>query len=214
MPTIKRIDPDNFTTGELTAFAQILKDNGVIAYPTETVYGLGANIFAPQAIERIYELKSRSPGKALSILINDPADLQTFCREIPEVAHALLATFWPGPLTLVLKASDRVPIHIRSEENTIGVRYPDHKLSRALVSLLGAPITSTSANISGQPPPVNADEVLAQLEDKIDGLIDGGACDVQIPSTVVDVSEQTLGLLRPGAIDSVAIEKCAKGVTQ
>ncbi len=205
------LSPSRFTDDELAPAIAFMRINGLVAYPTETVYGLGASMASKTAVERIFEIKGREPGKPVSLMISEPSMLADLCREVTELAQRLISEFWPGPLTLVFKASPGVPEYLQSKQGTVGIRCPDHQLSVALVRLLGAPITSTSANLSGQPAPVDAQGVIAQLGNRLDCLIDSGACRVQTPSTVVDVTGDRPVLLRPGAIDFTEIERHAKG---
>lgn len=178
----------------------------MLAYPTETVYGLGADAFSESAVQRIYDIKGRGLKKAVSVMVADMGMVGELVDNIDERVRRVIDTFWPGPLTIVLRAGKRAPARIVSDEGKIGIRFPDHKLSRALVALLGRAITSTSANLSGKPAPAEANEVADSLGDKIDHLIDGGACTFGVPSTVIDVTGNEIKLLRPGAIDFSKIE--------
>lgn len=210
IPIIK-LDPVKFELKELQLAVKILREGGVIAYPTETVYGLGANIFSRVAVERIFQIKGRDAHKPLSVMISSLDEADELCEAIPDSGRALMAAFWPGPLTLILNASESVPAYIKSKDDTIGVRFPDHPVCIGLVQLLGEPITSTSANLAGENPPVQAEEVKANLGDQIDFLIDGGECVVQIPSTVVDITAEEPRLLRAGAIPFQKLKKVYDG---
>ncbi len=201
-----RIDPNNFTRQALEPAVEVLRASGVLAYPTETVYGLGADAFSESAVQRIYDIKGRGLKKAVSVMVADMGMVGELVDNIDERVRRVIDTFWPGPLTIVLRAGKRAPARIVSDEGKIGIRFPDHKLSRDLVALLGRAITSTSANLSGKPAPAEANEVADSLGDKIDHLIDGGACTFGVPSTVIDVTGNEIKLLRPGAIDFSKIE--------
>jgi len=197
---ILRIDPDSFLIGDLQPAATVLKKGGVIAYPTETVYGLGASIFQREAVARIFAIKGRDGKRPISIMISSPADVDRFCADISILGRMLMAAYWPGPLTLILKASKKLPDYIVSQEGRIGLRLPDHPICAALMRLHREPITSTSANLSGQPPRVNAQQIIDQFGDQVDLVIDGGECRSSQSSTVVDVSRAAPNVLREGAI--------------
>jgi L-threonylcarbamoyladenylate synthase len=179
----------------------------VIAYPTETVYGLGANIYHESAVRRIFQLKRRDPAKPLSVMISSIEDLNELCQEVPQYSDTLMNAFWPGPLTLIFKASKNVPSYVASQDKKIGLRIPNHPITKALMSLHGQPVTSTSANIAGAEEPSEAQHVLDSFGDKIDLLIDGGACRVKIPSTVLDVTGEEPKVLREGAVSLAKIKQ-------
>ena len=206
------INPESFSARELAQAVQILREDGVVAYPTETVYGLGASMLSAHAVDRIFEIKGRESGKPISLMIAGLDMLNSLCYEITDQAAHLIEAFWPGPLTLVFLASEQLPDYLRNESGTVGIRFPKHELSTELVRLLGAPITSTSANRSGQPAASDAVQVAAQLGGRVDCLIDGGICSGKIPSTVVDVTGAAPKLLRQGAIAFSEIELRVKGI--
>lgn len=205
------VNPASFNPAELAPAVDALRRDGLIAYPTETVYGLGASTRSQTAVRRIFEIKVREQRKPISVMICEPSAVAELCNQVTECARRLMAQFWPGPVTLVLQASACMPEYLQSGTGSVGIRCPNHPLSMALVRLLGAPITSTSANLSGQPPPVDADDVVAQLGQRPDCLIDGGACPGQTPSTVVDVTGDRPVLLRQGAIGFEEIQRYAHG---
>ena len=182
---------------------------GVIAFPTDTVYGLGADAFNSTAVERIYEIKNRPKHRQLPLLIADVERLITLADPIPEIAWLLARRFWPGGLTLVLPKTDSLPVYLASGP-TIAVRVPDHPACLALIQHLGNPIIGTSANISGQPAVLTAEEVGQQLGGKIDFIIDGGKCPGGKESTVVDVTHESPTILRQGIIPSHEIDKAYK----
>ena len=176
----------------------ILKRGGLVAIPTDTVYGLAALAVDSDAIGRIYQVKERSENKAIAILIGDVSQLNLVAASQNEAASRLAASFWPGALTLVLPRHPSLPTNL-SPQPTIGVRMPDHAFARRLLARAG-PLATTSANISGGPNPRNAQEVLAQLDGKIELVLDGGYTPVGIPSTVVDCTGESIVILRQGAI--------------
>jgi L-threonylcarbamoyladenylate synthase len=173
----------------------------VIAYPTETFYGLGADPTNAAAIERIYAIKGRRAGEALPLIAMDVDALAELGVQPPRLARQLAEAFWPGALTLVLPiAPGRFPDALTAGGSTIAVRVPDHPVARAIASIAGGLITSTSANRSGQPPASTADEVHAALGDDIAVLVDGGATPGGAPSTIVDVTSETPRLVRAGVV--------------
>ncbi|HEU65387.1 MAG TPA: threonylcarbamoyl-AMP synthase [Chloroflexi bacterium] len=194
---------------EVEEGVKILQKGGVIAFPTDTVYGLGADAFNSTAVERIYEIKNRPRHQQLPLLIADVELLTTLAHPVPEFAWFLAKLFWPGGLTLVLPKTDSVPAYLASDP-TIAVRIPDHPVCLALIRYLGNPIIGTSANISGQPPVLTAEEVGQQLGDKLDFVIDGGKCPGGKESTVVDVTRESPMILRQGIIPSLEIDKAYK----
>ena len=178
-----------------------------MAFPTDTVYGLGAAANLPQAIEKIYQVKQRQHDKALPLLLEDISQISEVACRVSETAWLLARTFLPGALTLVLPKSDSVLDIISGGGQTVAVRVPAHAIPVALVNGLGTPIVGTSANISGHPSPLTADEVCTQFGDKIDLIIDGGRCPGGEESTVVDVTGEVPLILREGAIPRKALEE-------
>ncbi len=177
---------------------QILRGGGLVAFPTDTVYGVGSLVFDQIAIESIYVAKDRPLEKAIPVLIGDLNDLEKVAAEIPELARRLAARFWPGPLTIILPKRADLPPAV-SSTNTVGVRVPDHPVARALLRAAG-PMAVTSANLSGRESPRTAAEVMAQLGGRIPLILDGGETPGGVPSTVVDVSGAELVILRVGPI--------------
>jgi len=180
--------------------ARILAEGGLVAFPTDTVYGVGAHAFQPNAVERIYTAKIRPPDKAIPILLARADDLALVAEGITETAWLLAETFWPGGLTLVLPKKANVPDVISAGGPTVAVRVPDHPVPLALMAALGAPLAATSANLSGRPSPVTAQEVERELEGRIELILDGGRCPGGIPSTVLDLTTDPPSVLRAGAI--------------
>jgi L-threonylcarbamoyladenylate synthase len=206
MSHILSIDPECLDLAILRAAAEAIRRGGVIAYPTETVYGLGADPFDEGAVRRVFDLKGRGAEKALILLIRGEADLSRVTAEVTETARRLMAAFWPGPLTLVLKASSGLPKALLGNGETVAVRVSSHPVAQMLTDLAGGPVTSTSANRSGQPPARSATEVASIFGEAIDLIVDGGASAGDRPSTVVDVSGATPALIRPGKIEVEAVE--------
>jgi L-threonylcarbamoyladenylate synthase len=187
----------------IAAAVEILNAGGVVAFPTDTVYGLGAPAFAPASIERLYEIKGREHTKAIAVLIADADELRKIAREVSAAAERLAARFWPGALTLVLPKHADLPASL-SPNDTIGVRIPDNAAAKALLAAAG-PMAVTSANRSGGPNARTAAEVLAQLDGRIELLLDGGQTPGDIPSTVVDLTGAAPNVLRQGPISEADI---------
>jgi L-threonylcarbamoyladenylate synthase len=180
--------------------AQILKDGGLVAFPTETVYGLGANALKEEAAKKIYAAKGRPSDNPLIAHIADTQDLAPLVLHIPEAGRKLMEAFWPGPLTLVFQKSDLVPYGTTGGLDTVAVRMPDDVVASTLIRLSGVPIAAPSANTSGRPSPTTADHVWQDMNGKIDMVVDGGAVGIGVESTIIDVSGEVPMILRPGAI--------------
>lgn len=177
---------------------EILRAGGLVAFPTDTVYGVGALAFDGKAVESIYIAKNRPIEKAIPVLIGDTNDLEKVSDEIPHSARGLASRFWPGPLTVIVPKKPTLPQAV-SATSTVGVRVPDHDVARALLRAAG-PLAVTSANISGQASPCTAQEVFAQLGGRIDLIIDGGRTPGGVPSTLVDCTDNEIKILREGPI--------------
>lgn len=184
---------------------QILQNGGLVAFPTDTVYGVGALAFDGKAVESIYVAKMRPIEKAIPVLIGDVTDMEKVGMDIPDIAYQLAARFWPGPLTCVIPKKPTLPEAVSATE-TVGVRVPDHEVACAILRAAG-PMAVTSANISGQQSPSTAQEVLAQLGGRIDLIIDGGITPGGVPSTLVDCTGEELKVLREGPISMEEIRQ-------
>ena len=186
-----------------TVWKQILdvfKKGGIIAYPTETFYGLGADPFNESAVKKLFQLKGRGFDKPVSILIKDKNMLLTVVEEIPPAAEKLIKKFWPGPLTIIFKAKKIVPSVLTGYTGKIGVRISSNPITQKLLGTIDSPITTTSANPSGKKSPVTTKEVKDYFGDKIDLIIDGGLLSGKLGSTIVDVTERELRVIREGEI--------------
>ena len=190
--------------GTLAQALAILQNGGLVAFPTDTVYGVGASAFNDEAVRSIYTAKDRPVEKAIPVLIGNPAELERVTQEVPDMAARLAARFWPGPLTLVVHKHPDLPESV-SVSSTVGVRVPDHGVARELLSAAG-PMAVTSANLSGQPSPSTVKEVFAQLGGRIALIIDGGRTPGGVPSTVVDCVEAEPRILREGPISKDEIQ--------
>ena len=180
--------------------ANIIKNGGLVAIPTETVYGLGADGLNPAAVAKIFEAKGRPQDNPLILHVAEPEQISQLCHSIPDAAWALAETFWPGPLTMVLPARDTVPLSTRAGLPSVAVRCPDCDITREIIHLAGVPVAAPSANISGKPSTTTAQHVLHDHDGNIDAIVDGGPCRVGLESTIVDLTEDRPRLLRPGGI--------------
>ncbi|MFC2029536.1 L-threonylcarbamoyladenylate synthase [Chloroflexota bacterium] len=180
--------------------AQSLLNGEVVAFPTDTVYGLGAYAFLPEAVALLYTLKKRPLHLPIPLLLPDKDAVSTLCTSIPPVAWRLADAFWPGGLSLILRRSPAVPDIVSAGGPTVAVRVPDHELVRELCRRLGGPLAATSANGHGQPPPVTADEVEAGLPGGVHYILDGGPCPGGIASTVLDLTQSPPRILRRGPV--------------
>lgn len=186
-------------TDNIKEAAQAIRDGGTVAVPTETVYGLAADGISPQAVERLYELKGRPQVKPLSLMVSGAEAMDEFCLDVPPAARMLADCFWPGPLTIVLKANYRVPEIVRAGGDTVGLRCPNHPMTQALLRELDRPLAAPSANPSGEASPTEISQVLSAFEGRIQGYIDGGPCALGLESTVIDLSQTPYRVLRHGA---------------
>jgi len=191
----------------------ILKQGGLVAYPTDTVYGLGAGVNIPQAVERVYRVKERPLDMALPLLLADILQISEVAEPVPPIAWILASKFLPGALTMVLPKSKSIPDNITAGGNTVAIRIPAHPVPVALVRGLGMPIVGTSANLSGKPSALTADEVYSQFGDKVDLVIDGGRCLGGRESTIIDITGEVPEILREGAISREKLRQVCREIT-
>ncbi len=193
---------------EIKKAAKTIKSGGIIAFPTETSYGLGASIFYPDTLERIFQIKKRDDDKPLLLLLPDTTHLDILVSHIPKIADEIMRNFWPGPVTLIFPAKIGIPWQITAKTNKVGVRISSNPWALALVKEVGHPITATSANTAGTESCNSAEEVRENLFDPApDYILDGGKTTGGNPSTIIDVSVDPLRLVRKGAIDIKTIEE-------
>jgi L-threonylcarbamoyladenylate synthase len=201
------IDPDEINIQHLQQAADVVLSGGVIAYPTDTIYGLGANALDAAAVAKVFELKQRDKSRPILVIAYDLKQIENLVTTIPESAIQLAHHFWPGPLTIVFNASPKIASALLGPGNTIGIRIPDNIICQELLRRCGVPITSTSANISRGRNPVSIDDVIANFGDRLDLFIDGGVASSDIPSTVVDISTKKPIIRREGRIKKSIIEQ-------
>lgn len=185
---------------ELQAAVELLARGEVVAFPTETVYGLGANALDERAVTKIFEAKGRPGDNPLIVHCSDQNEVETYVAEIPPAARLLMERFWPGPLTLVLKKGENIPLLVTAGLPSVGVRVPDHALALELLKATGFPLAAPSANLSGKPSPTRAEHVLADLGGRIPAILDGGETGWGLESTVLDCTVEPFRLLRPGGV--------------
>lgn len=189
-------------TEDIDHAAQLIREGGLVAVPTETVYGLAGNGLSQAAVEEIYTVKGRPETKPLSLMVSDESAMELYCSEVPPQARALARRFWPGPLTIVLRARECVPEIVRAGGETVGLRCPDHELTLRLLKRVSLPLAAPSANPSGESSPKNAEKVMEYFNGKINAVIDGGECGLGKESTIIDMSHAPYRILREGALSA------------
>lgn len=204
---IQKIDPENFNDEELKIACEILKSNGLVAFPTETVYGLGGDALHPEASSKIYAAKGRPSDNPLIVHIADKESIYEIADEVSEKAEKLADAFWPGPMTMIFKKKEMIPYSTTGGLDTVAVRMPSHPIAMELIRQSGVYIAAPSANTSGRPSPTKAEHVIEDLNGKIDMIIDGGAVGIGLESTIVDVSGDIPVILRPGYITAAMLEE-------
>ena len=185
---------------QLERVGEILRNGGLVAIPTETVYGLAANAFDGEAVKKIFAAKGRPQDNPLIVHINALSQWGELVSDIPENARRLAEAYWPGPLTVILKKSDAIPDEVSAGLDTVAVRMPSHKTAAEIIGAAGVPLAAPSANISGKPSPTTFAHTVNDMDGKIDAIVDGGECDVGVESTVVSLAGDVPVLLRPGGI--------------
>lgn len=201
-----KIDQENIDFSLMKEAADILRNGGLIAFPTETVYGLGANALDEDAASKIYRAKGRPSDNPLIVHIANKQDVEKLAINIPDKARLLMDQFWPGPLTIIFNKSSLVPYGVTGHLETVGIRMPNHKIALALIQESGCPIAAPSANTSTRPSPTKASHVIEDLAGRIDGVVDGGDVNIGIESTIIDVTSEIPTILRPGYITKGQME--------
>ena len=186
--------------------ATIIRNGGLVAIPTETVYGLGANGLDENAVLKIFEAKGRPQDNPLILHVAEPEEMERFCHDIPKAAYVLAEKFWPGPLTMILPRKPIVPLRTTAGLETVGVRCPDHPVTRAIIAAADAPIAAPSGNTSGLPSPTCIADMIEDMDGKIEGMFDGGPCTVGVESTIIDLTCTPPRLLRPGGLPLESLE--------
>lgn len=195
-----KIDPENIDMDAMRRAGEIIAGGGLVAFPTETVYGLGASAVDSGAAEKIYAAKGRPSDNPLIVHVCSFEQIEELAENIPAYAKKLMQSFMPGPLTLILKKKPCIPNEVTANMDTVGIRFPSNAVAAALIKCSGVPIAAPSANISGKPSPTTARDVMEDMNGKIECIIDGGSCSVGVESTILDASGERPVLLRPGGI--------------
>ncbi len=190
----------------------IIKEGGLVAFPTETVYGLGGNAFNPASSKKIYAAKGRPSDNPLIVHIAKIEDLEKVCRDIPEEAYALAKVFWPGPLTMILPKREEVPVETTGGLSTVAVRLPDHPVALSFIEAAGGFVAAPSANASGRPSPTKAEHVKEDLEGRIEMILDGGDVGIGVESTIVDLTGKVPTILRPGFVTEEMLHRVLETV--
>lgn len=211
---VSQIDSNEPAADIIQQAADIIREGGLVAFPTETVYGLGANALDAAAINRIYRAKQRPASDPVIAHISSVYDLERLARDIPAAAYKLAQMFWPGPLTMVLWRAAQVPPNLATGTATVAVRMPSHPVARSLIIAAGVPIAAPSANTFTRPSSTRAAHVLEDLDGHVDLVLDGGETDIGIESTVIDMTRTTPTVLRPGGIPLAALRRVLPEVTQ
>jgi L-threonylcarbamoyladenylate synthase len=207
MPEILKVDADNSEESILTRAAVILANGGIIAYSTETFYGLGADATNEKAIQKIFAVKGRNFKNPLALIIGQADDIYPLVQDVPQTAKKLMAAFWPGALTIVFSAADKISPLLTAGSGKIGLRVSSHPIAMGIVQKLKRPLTATSANLTGAPECTRASEVIKQIGDKIDAIVDLGDTPGTKGSTIIDLTCNPPVILREGAISRKTIEK-------
>lgn len=197
---------------KLEIASNIIKNGGLVLFPTETVYGLGANGLDAEAVKKIYIAKGRNSDNPLILHISDMEMLSLIAKDISDIELRLMNAFWPGPFTIILNKTDAVPSVVAGGLDTVGVRMPSNEIAKKLIKYSGTPIAAPSANISGRPSGTNIKDIYQELADKVDYIIDGGVCNIGVESTVVRVIDGIPHILRPGKITAEQIKDVARDV--
>lgn len=200
-------DRNHIKDEELKEAARILRSGGLVAFPTETVYGLGGNALDEDAARKIYAAKGRPSDNPLIAHVSCVEEVAPLVKEIPEAGRKLMEAFWPGPLTMIFPKSEKVPYGTTGGLDTVAIRMPDDPVANRLIALAGVPVAAPSANTSGRPSPTTADHVWQDMNGRIDMIIDGGPVGIGVESTIVDVSSAVPAVLRPGAITMEMLEE-------
>jgi len=203
----EKVDSKNINNEIIKKAAGILQGGGLVAFPTETVYGLGANGLNADACRKIYEAKGRPSDNPLILHIGDISQLDMIVKEIPKKAEAIINKYWPGPITIIFRKNDIVPDSVSGNMGTVAVRFPSNPVAKMLIKEAGIPVAAPSANTSGKPSPTKAQHVYDDMNGKIEMIIDGGMCDVGLESTIVDATGENIVILRPGAITKEMLEE-------
>ncbi|MDQ7028134.1 MAG: L-threonylcarbamoyladenylate synthase [Anaerolineae bacterium] len=201
------VDPQNPDPQVMALAGQVIVDGGLVAFPTETVYGLGANALSEAAVAHIFEAKQRPSNDPLIVHIETVAQLETVAIEIPSITQKLADAFWPGALTFILKKRPEIPANVTAGRDTVAVRLPAHLIAQRLIHKAGVPIAAPSSNLFSRPSPTTAYHVLADLDGHVDVILDGGSTQIGVESTIIDLTSEIPTVLRPGGVTLEALRE-------
>lgn len=210
---IIKINQNNINEELISDAVNIIKSSGIVAFPTETVYGLGANGLDEEAVKKIFIAKGRPQDNPLILHVYSIEQVKELVKEIPDIAKICMEKFWPGPLTILLQKSNKVPKIITAGLDTVAIRMPENKIALELIRISNAPIAAPSANISGRPSPTSAKHVVEDMMGKVDMIIDGGDTGIGLESTVLDLSGEQPMILRPGGVTKEELQKIIPNIT-
>lgn len=205
MTEIVAMNPEAIDRPRLKEIVGKIREGAVVAYPTETFYGLGVDVTSPAAIKKLYEVKRRDWSNPVAVIVADTVMLEGIVAEVPEQGRVLMRAFWPGPVTILFRTNDSISRELTTNTGKIGIRISSHPLAQALCEALGAPLTTTSANLSGLPPSTCVRHLKNYFGDRLDIVIDGGQLEPSRGSTVVDVTEEKVVLIREGVVPAARI---------
>jgi L-threonylcarbamoyladenylate synthase len=211
---ILNIEKNLIELDKISIASEVIKNSGLVAFPTETVYGLGANALDANAVKKIFIAKGRPSDNPLIVHVHSKEQVIDLVKEIPKKAEKLINAFWPGPLTLILKSNGTIPKEVTAGLSTVAVRMPNHKIALELIKNANVPIVAPSANLSGKPSPTIAEHVIEDLKGKIDVIIDGGSVNIGLESTVIDLTKKDPIILRPGKITKNQIQEIIGNVKE
>jgi L-threonylcarbamoyladenylate synthase len=203
---IEKMNCDEVDLEKIEEFAQLLKEGKTVIFPTETVYGLGANALDEEAAQKIYEAKGRPNDNPLIVHIYDKKEVYNLAKEVPDTAKLIIDKFWPGPITIILNKKSIIPSRTSGGLDTVAIRMPSNKIARALIKAAGLPIAAPSANISGRPSPTRSEHVINEMNGRVSGIITGGDCNFGLESTVLDLTSDKPMILRPGSVTKEELE--------
>ncbi len=206
------VDPEDPDKAVIEEAGRIIKSGGLVAFPTETVYGLGGDALSASSSKKIYEAKGRPSDNPLIVHIAELEDLFAIAKNVPKEALVLADRFWPGPLTMIFEKKDKVPFETTGGLDTVAVRFPSHPVAKAFIKASGGYVAAPSANLSGKPSPTDGRHVLSDMDGRIDMIIDSGKCDIGLESTIIDMTSPTPMMLRPGYINERMLKDVIESV--
>ncbi|MFW9852721.1 MAG: L-threonylcarbamoyladenylate synthase [Candidatus Thorarchaeota archaeon] len=209
---ILTVNPVQLNLNKIRTAVEYIQDGEIVAFPTDTIYGIGCDVFIPEAVENIYSIKNRSLDKPINVLVSSQEQIYDIAKNVKSKFFKLVEEFWPGPLTIVVEKNSDVPDIVTSNLNTVGVRMPNNPIVISIIDMINTPLATTSANIAEEESAVTAEKVLEYFNGKIPCVIDGGRTDIGEPSTIVDIASDPPRIIRQGAISSVELRKILSNI--